>query len=116
MSLVKLKIDPEVDEIMRVGFARSDTALLYKLRRRGIDWRTFSFGRRRGSTKFCSIDFFGEPCKFYFIVGMEKNLIKHLMSMFVLANPAPSISFKGAFNKMLRNNHLIDDKTCVFKN
>ena len=109
-----LKTDSQIDKILQVGYAESNVSLLYKLRRRGIDWRSFGFSHRSGSTKFDSIDYFGKPYRFYFIVGMEEHLINHLLYIFTLHNPYASKSLKGAFNHMLRDNYLIGNKRCVF--
>ena len=109
--------DEQISEFLLNGFAKSDPKLLSKLRRRQINWRIFKFGlsSKRGTGKYSSFDLVGEYHNYYFIVGMEECLIKHLVNLFNLTNPLAPPHMKGAFNNRLRINYLIDNKKCVFK-
>ena len=111
------KKDKQICEFFSDGFAKSNKNLLSKLRRRQINWRVFNCGlsSKRGKGKYSSVDLIGGMNKYYYIVGMEENLIEYLVDLFNLKNPCAPPHMKGAFNHMLRNNYLIDNKRCVFK-
>ena len=109
--------DEQISEFLLNGFAKSDPKLLSKLRRRQINWRIFKFGlsSKRGTGKYSSFDLIGKYNNYYYVVGMEEYLIKHLVDLFNLNNPSAPPHMKGAFNHKLRINYLINNKRCVFK-
>jgi hypothetical protein len=109
--------DSQISEFLRVGYAKSNALLLHKLRRRkNIEWRVFSCkSGKKGRGIYSMIDFIGKYNKYYFVVGMEENLVQHLTKLFNLKNPNASSSMKRSFNYTLRDNYLINTKRCVFK-
>jgi len=105
-SLAKIK------EFEIAGFAKSSPVLLNYIRnKKDINVRMFRYGTsaragRKGTTKYSSIDIFGERTVYIYHIEYKDNFVDFIVDKFLNKNPDPDKGLRAAFTRTLHSNGL----------
>ena len=105
-SLAKIK------EFEDRGFAKSSNVLLnYVRNKKDINVKIFRYGAtsragRKGTTRYSSIDIFGERSVYIYHIEHKHNFTKFLVDKFLDKNPDPDKGIRCAFTRILHSNGL----------
>lgn len=102
----------KIEEFESVGFARSSNALLNYVRsKKNINIKIFKYGTsaragRKGTTRYSSIDIFGERVVYIYYIKHKEGFTKFIVDKFLNKNPDPDKGLRSAFTRILHTNGL----------
>lgn len=102
----------EIQEFEFVGFARSSPVLLNHIRnKKDANARIFRYGAsarsgRKGTTKYSSIDIFGERIVYIYYIEYKEDFVDFIVGKFLKKNLDPDKGLRIAFTRILHSNGL----------
>lgn len=110
----------EIQELKEKGFVKSSQRLLYYIRTRGYpNIKIFRTGitagsGRKGTTKYSSIDIFGDHHNYCYDINRKKEFVDFLVRKFYTNNDNPDMNIRKVFSRMLHAHGLHWDE-CACK-
>jgi len=102
----------DIREFESAGFARSSPVLLNHIRnKKDANARIFRYGAsarsgRKGTTRYSSIDIFGERIVYIYYIEYKEDFVKFIVNKFLKKNFDPDESIRKAFTRILHSNGL----------